>query len=155
MTEDNGNKIETEYHAVIDTHLEILETGTEGKDYLITAIGTGKKCVQKYQLVAEVPNIEQMTAITELDEWFKSARDASLQDVVNMAVKNMFTRPAYDALVDRDIEPVTTEDPKNSDNPFVDFPLVENGHAQMQELLDAYRVGAKKAVGQTVKQTSE
>jgi len=150
--EENGTpKVEPEYHAVIDTHLEILETGTEGKDYLITAIGTGKKCIQKYQLVAKVPNIENMESIQELSEWFEKARDAKLQDIVNMAVKNMFTRPPYDVLVNREADSVETADPKNADNPFFDYPLVRNGHAQMQELLDAYRVGAKKAVGATVK----
>ncbi len=161
MTEENDTtKVETEYAAVIDSHLHIVEGGVEGEDYLITAIGTGKKCVNKYQLVAEVPNIKVMIengeSLEALSAWFEEARDAKLQDIVNMAVKNMFTRPAYDALVDRGtekepVEATITEDPKDAKNPYRDYELVADGHSQMQTLLDAYRVGAKKAVGATVK----
>ena len=145
---------------MVDSHLEILETGKEGVDYLITSIGTGKKCIHKYQLVAEVPNITEMIeaggSLEDLSTWFTDARDAKLQDIVNMAVKNMFTRPAYDSVVNRDADPVTTQDPKDEANPFVDYPLTTNeqgitGQAQMQTMLDDYRVGAKKAVGATIK----
>lgn len=163
MVENNNDtpKIETEYAAVIDSHLHIVEAGKEGEDYLTTAIGTGKKCVHKYQLIAEVPNIAKMAkegrTLEDLSDWFIDARDAKLQDIVNMAVKNMFTRPAYDSVVDRKEElATTTEDPDNAENPFIDYPLITNeqgitGHEQMQTMLDDYRVGAKKAASISVK----
>lgn len=152
MAEENEKKVqrpETQYHApVVDAD------GTRDKDYIVITVGTSKKSLEKYELVLPVPNIQELAesgaTVADLSKWFEDNWKQDLQETVNAAGRNRGYRPPYDTCVDREAEPEVTPDPTGGPD-FIDYPLVANGHAQMQQLLDQYEPGRRATGGASMK----
>ena len=147
---ENGNAKRPETQYVAYTEVTNPE-GEMNKDFIVTNIGTTRKSLTKYQIVFLVPNVEKCADMT-VKEFFAqdvfTGRDFDGQAFVNAGFRKISTSPVYDTLVNRGtkdspIEPTETPDPTSPSKPFLDYELVEDGHAKMQALADGYSLGRK------------
>lgn len=152
MTEDTNKaqKPETQYHAPV-----IEADGERDKDYIVITVGSSKKSLEKYELVLPVPNIQEMAesgaTVADLSAWFSENWKQDLQETVNAAGRNRGYRPPYDTCFQKDEEHETrTPDPTGGPD-FIDYEPVNNGHAQMQQLLDEYEPGRRATGGASMK----
>jgi hypothetical protein len=127
MTEETkkAKKFEPNYHDVV---VEL----DPGEKYVITAVGASANSPEKYNVAWVVPQTDR-AAIDRYDV------ENGLIDLVEMGVRQLSTRPNYQAAgFNMDAKfTTTTEDGVER----TDAPLVENGHALMQQAADDYRVG--------------
>jgi len=101
----------------------------DGKLYLHTAIGFGRKPDAKYEIYWLVPTTGIVDELKEMSGECQERYNCDLVDLIEMGVRQMSTRPNYQ------MEGFDSETGE----------LFPEGHEKMQALADAYKVGARSA----------
>ena len=127
----------------------------QDSDYIIGTTGSCKKCLNKYELVALVPNCETLS-IEDVATFLAENWNLSLQECINQGIRHLTYKPDYHGVgYDYDAEPTTTEDPTKPGSPFADHPLKPEGHEAMQLLLDGYKAGQRTTTPGLKKKAAE
>ena len=121
--------------------------GKRNEDFIVITIGSTGKCIRRYELTKQVPNVGTVSTVEELNA-LTSADGIGLQQTINAAYRQIFGyRPGFALDFDKSKGPIITPDPTNADKPYKDFPLGPSGHEGLQKTLDEYTPGAVKATG--------
>ena len=105
----------------------------DGKEYLHTAIGFGRKPSEKYEVYWLLPVTDIKDELKSLSDECQERYDCDLVSLIEFGVRQLTTRPDYKTVG-------FTEDGE----------LKPQGHENMQAMADNYKVGAR-AVGTSVK----
>lgn len=127
MTETNEKKAKVEI-----TYVPPVAEMDSDKDWEITYVGASGNSLTKYGVAFEVPTTDEQARE-------RYGVENGLIDLIRMGVKQLTTRPNYQKVgFDLDAKFETTD---ANGTVRLDAPLVENGHALMQQLADDFRVG--------------
>jgi len=133
MTEKNGTSVAKVIRPEAEPNMKAMERFPS--DIRLThKVGSARKCLQKHEVYWERVSTEEDA---------QRRYGVPLQDIIDKGILQYMTGPAYELLFNKDVEPTITPDPSNPDKPFVDYPLIEDGHDQLQLSADNFKPGQK------------
>jgi len=131
---ENSKKPEIEYNAYVSE-----PAGTRDEDFIVTAIGFGRKASEKYEItwpLFRIPQVcfEACPELADVNTACVERYGADLNEMFAFGVRNLTTKPPYQAVGFND-----------------DGTLKDGGHKAMQDLADGYKVGQRASGGGGVK----
>lgn len=134
-----NKKPETEVHANQEAFARISD---EWPKVLTSRIGATRASIDRYEVYFGVPQIDlargDINDVTEIDEQCKERYGLDLNGLLEMGVRNISTKPAFNDCFNRDS--VTRHHWSGNGEP-IDFHV---NHSDLQEKADEYKANQRK-----------